>query len=623
MVTAKTGLKNRAASLAQKKGAVTLIGFIGVLALAIAFGTLIPPPGTAHAASSEPWLYLECQDREVVEGDDFRLVVRKKYTGADPAPYKKMRVFWYTDAGTADEADYEHMDGERQASNSHQSKTGKMGRNFHTREDFFPEIDETYTVRFENSVDHGSDDQCEITIRDDDGVGIYDLEMRSVPRELQLDDSGNETIEAYTTGDQILVTAKFNHPVTTKNPATGKQADYAGLHLQIGENRRIAHVLSGEGTGELVFGYTVQLDDDDADGISVEEGTDSTGFHFNEDAGDIGIWAVDPNDGDLNRRFHGLGDDPAHPVAQADVDATIIDPPAPTPPDDDYSGEEPVPGEWVERSVNIEPNLLAEIEGELTEEDEGRDWISFEGVGGEQYIIELKSKMNIQVSDDKDGVGFITPYDPNYLIDPSIQEIVDESGEQVMGEQSRGGFLPNFARAFFTPDSDGTYYIAVGAGKELPPGLGLYTLSVRVDDHADDFNTNPDVIMLPGQSITARIDSDVEPDHPGLKPWHWWDAEETGHPVYGLESLDDLDVFAFQIFDEGKYVAFVSDGPESVGIWHISPEIGNPAFHVEGTPEESVIQYLYPGEYRVAVGTPYLSSGNTGEYTLVLAHVPE
>ena len=118
-------------------GFAALLALVGVVAFAIAFGTLIPPPGTAHAESSEPWLYMECVDNPVEEGDDFRLVVRKKYKD-HTAPYKKMRVFWYTEAGTADKTDYEHMDGVRQASNGHQSKTGKMGRNFHTLEDIIP-----------------------------------------------------------------------------------------------------------------------------------------------------------------------------------------------------------------------------------------------------------------------------------------------------------------------------------------------------------------------------------------------------------------------------------------------------------------------------------------------------
>ena len=35
-----------------------LVALLAVVALAVAFGTLIPPPSTAHAESSEPWLYM-------------------------------------------------------------------------------------------------------------------------------------------------------------------------------------------------------------------------------------------------------------------------------------------------------------------------------------------------------------------------------------------------------------------------------------------------------------------------------------------------------------------------------------------------------------------------------------
>ena len=80
---------------------------------------------------------MECVDNPVEEGDDFRLVVRKKYKD-HTAPYKKMRVFWYSEAGTADETDYEYMYAERQASNGYQSRVGKMGRDFHTLEDNYP-----------------------------------------------------------------------------------------------------------------------------------------------------------------------------------------------------------------------------------------------------------------------------------------------------------------------------------------------------------------------------------------------------------------------------------------------------------------------------------------------------
>ena len=59
-------------------------------------------------------------------------------------PHKTMRVFWYTEAITADETDYERLYAERQSSNGYQSKHGRMGRDFHTLEDQYPEVDETF-----------------------------------------------------------------------------------------------------------------------------------------------------------------------------------------------------------------------------------------------------------------------------------------------------------------------------------------------------------------------------------------------------------------------------------------------------------------------------------------------
>lgn len=47
-----------------------------------------------------------------------------------------------------------------------------MGRTFHTLEDNYPELDETFIVEFLNAVSKGHDGRCAITITDDDGVGI-------------------------------------------------------------------------------------------------------------------------------------------------------------------------------------------------------------------------------------------------------------------------------------------------------------------------------------------------------------------------------------------------------------------------------------------------------------------
>ena len=619
MVAAQKHLANWGFAHTRRFGIVALLA---VVSLALAFGTLIPPPYTAHAGSNEPWLYLQCNETDVEEGDDFRLVVRKKYRSE--SPHETMRVFWYTEAITADETDYEHMYAVRQASNGHQSRTGKMGRDFHTTEDQFPEPDETYTVKFNNSVDHGSDGECLITIRDDDGVGIYDLEMRSIPRELPSQEGIEGPLEAYTTGDTILVTAHFNHPVTTVNPDTGEQADYAGLYLGVGENRRVANVVRGDGTDTLIFGYTVQPDDVDLDGISVESGGPGTGLYYNEDTRDGGIWPVNPEDGRLNRLFHGLSDDPGHPVAQVDVGEPTTTPPTETPLDDEPSIVEPDHPEWAADALNIEANLLGQIDGELTAEDEGRDWYAFDAVAEEDYFIEVKSTMDLRGNTQVEP--FSTQYVDNHLVDPSILEIVNEQGDQMMGEVDQGGFINNWARAHFTPQEDGTYYIAIGSGAQARGYTGFYTLSVRADDYADDFKTVREVTLHPGESITACIDSDVSPDDPGLNPWDWWHTGSDGvyaYPIHGLESLDDLDFFRFEIAEEGSYELSVNEGPESVGIWATYHENGNLIYHERELPVQSVVDHFEPGTYVVEIGTPYQSAGNTGLYTVSLVQVED
>ena len=96
----------------------------------------------------------------------------------------------------------------------------------------------------------------------------------------------------------------------------------------MGENRRVASLLRGEGTDRLVFGYTVQEDDLDSDGISVESGGPRTGMTYNADNRDGGLWAVDTDGGRINRLFHGLDEDPDHVVLQVAIDEpTVIQPP--------------------------------------------------------------------------------------------------------------------------------------------------------------------------------------------------------------------------------------------------------------------------------------------------------
>ena len=499
-VTHKTGRKLGT----ENTWSVGIIAWMAVVAMVslgiLLSGPLFSPGRTVYAAphrSNEPWLKIKCLEPLVEKGEDFRLEVRKKHESDWPHP--TMRVFWYTDSITADESDYEHLYAERQSSNYSQSESGVMGRNFQTLEDNYPETDETFKVRFNNSVDKGHDGECIITISDDDGVGIYDLEITSEPRETTTA-SGDEVV-AYGAGDVIEITAQFTGTVTTLNPDTGERADYAGLYIQVGENRRLSELLRRDGGDKLVFGYTVTEEDIDADGISVEAGGPGTGMYYNVNHRDGGLWAVRAPGGRINRIFHGLDDDPDHVVVAVPAEDSdgeeeddqendddgeqtgptggTITPPTPT----------PEPEEWVKSSLSVESNLRGLTDGELTEEDDGRDWFSFDAEGGESYIIEVKNKMTITGFDGTGGGGPSIQYVPGHLVDPSILEIVDEEGDQVLGERDRGGFLGNFARAFFIPDEDGTYYIAIGAGAQDRGALGFYELSVRADDHADDFRT--------------------------------------------------------------------------------------------------------------------------------------
>ena len=250
--------------------------------------------------------------------------------------------------------------------------------------------------------------------------------------------------------------------------------------------------------------------------------------------------------------------------------------------------------------------------GTLIEEDLGRDWFSFVAIANENYIIEVKHPLTF------DAKSRTYQQVPGYLADPSILEIIDSDDTQVLGEHDQGGFTLNWARAFFTPDTDGVYRIAVGAGAQDPNGLGSYTISVRVDDHADDYGTEPGVALevggyITGTSITGTIDSDVAPDDPDLEKWFWGGR--------GIEMLDDRDVFRFRIADAGEYQISLSEHPSGVGVRYIWDNSGNQWLEPEDAPVESFAGHYEPGTYYAEIGTPFESTGSTGQYVLTLEAV--
>lgn len=287
-----------------------------------------------------------------------------------------------------------------------------------------------------------------------------------------------------------------------------------------------------------------------------------------------------------------------------------------------------------ESAATITVGLDGVVSGELTASDGGSDWYAFQATGGEPYIIEAKPAYTFTEVDEF-GNGGHPVLVPGYIVDVSILEVVDSEGVQLLDEQDQGGFTLNAARAFFVPPADGTYYVAVGAGARDRAGLGHYTISVRRDDHPDDFRTPPGIVLRPGESIAAAIDSDVAPDDERLNSWDWkpvgWsDVAMQMRPRQGIESLDDRDLFRFEIAVEGSYRLKVEndlieaqsgrDGPAA--IWEVKEYMGNLYAYPENGPALSFVDWYAPGAYYVEVGTAYESSGNTVGYALLLDSFP-
>ena len=258
----------------------------------------------------------------------------------------------------------------------------------------------------------------------------------------------------------------------------------------------------------------------------------------------------------------------------------------------------------------IRVGLCGIQQGEIASAGE-QDWYSFEAAGGQTYIIEGKQPLNF--------VGGSAYSVNGALRDVSILSVTDNSDSQLLGEHTGGGFTLLDARAFFTPPQDGAYKVSIGAG--VPDLTGTYTVSVRADDHADDYQTQAGVVLQPDESVTARLDSDVAPGDPYLNEWDWtYFVNRTTRR--GIEMMDDRDMFRYEITNAGTYELYLSGNPAGTGIWYIWDLQGN-LWYKEPDPEsgpgDSVERHHEPGTYYVEVGTSYLSHANTGaSYTLHL-----
>ncbi len=274
-------------------------------------GSAVIPLQTAYADDTaasetseyEQYLRLECPASEVTEGDDFTLQVSRGEDSTSPS--STLKGYWYTAPITADQSDFDSLNREEQVSDADQTEAGTMVRTFQTKEDKYSELDETFKVRFENARGDGEGGECIVTIKDDERVGIYDLEVISQP-------SGGSENDTYVPGDVIEIAAYFTRAVTRVNPDTGNSADDTGIMIRLGNGLRHASMLRGDGTDTVVFGYSVQRGDEDSNGISIVNGTpksDVSGLYFS--MGNAGLWAADSAETEkVNRWYHGMNSIP-------------------------------------------------------------------------------------------------------------------------------------------------------------------------------------------------------------------------------------------------------------------------------------------------------------------------
>ena len=227
-----------------------------VVALLVLLGSLLglaaqdPPDASAYASS----VAIECSDDHTSEGDDFRLHVTNE--GSSYFGTTTIKVYWTTDAGTADESDYEPLHREGQASNRSQSRNGRMGRTFHTKEDSYSELKEQFIVRAVNAASGGSGGgACGIDINDDDGPGAVRTWIDSRP-----------TGGTYERDDTIRIRQQFTENVMVEGGSVN-------VGLLIGQGSDVSHrsagYISGSGTDTLTFEYHIAGNDFDTDGIEV------------------------------------------------------------------------------------------------------------------------------------------------------------------------------------------------------------------------------------------------------------------------------------------------------------------------------------------------------------------
>ena len=150
-------------------------------------------------------------------------------------------------------------------------------------------------------------------------------------------------------------------------------------------------------------------------------------------------------------------------------------------------------------SASIDTTGTVEVGGTVTGQSQyeiDRDWFAVELTAGETYKVELLGTRA------KGGT----------LPQPYIWGIHDADGHLISGTSDYASGPHRNSQVFFTPDEDGTYYVAAGNHESgsLADDLGTYTLQVSIDDFTDDIHTTGTLEV--GGSVAGEIEAQGDRD---------------------------------------------------------------------------------------------------------------
>ena len=143
------------------------------------------------------------------------------------------------------------------------------------------------------------------------------------------------------------------------------------------------------------------------------------------------------------------------------------------------------------------------------------------------------------------------------LDDPYLRGIHDSNGDLIPGTENNSGGPALDSRVYFTPDADGTYYLATSADLNFfPPRTGTYRLSVTqiVDDRTAGTDTSGSVAV--GGSVTGEIEL------PGDRDWFAVTLE--AGTTYRIE-LEGEETDGGTLVDPKLYSVYDSNGNRIVG----------------------------------------------------------